>query len=169
MLKKRTVFVIGAGASAEFGLPVGSQLQQHIAELVNMKFEDFGYQQKSGDAKLFESLKREHRSEINAYIEAGRHIHDAVGLSHSIDNFMDSHQSNSRVVEVGKLGIARAITKAERQSKLFVDPSNSHSDLGFEALRDEEFLRKSVIHRLQLRPMCRALLFSGAHKNVQAR
>lgn len=136
MLKTRTVFIIGAGASAEFGLPVGSELQRHIANLVNIKFGDSGYRQKSGDERLFEALKRAHSAQVNSFLEAGWHIHDAVGLSHSIDNFMDSHHANSRIVAVGKLGIVRAITKAERQSKLFIDPSNTYSDLHFDTVRD---------------------------------
>ena len=136
MLKQRTVFVVGAGASAEFGLPVGSKLQREIAGLVNIKFEDFGSRRTSGDERVFDALNREHRQDVNAYLEAGWHIHKAVGLSHSIDNFIDSHRSNARVVVVGKIGIVRAITRAERQSKLFIDPSNTYNDLDFDSVRD---------------------------------
>jgi hypothetical protein len=66
---------------------------------------------------------------------------DAEGLSEmprrrlsSIDNFIDAHRDDERVKLCGKLGIALAILKAERHSKLFLNQyhrdSLNHHGLG---------------------------------------
>lgn len=57
MLSRPTVFVIGAGASFELGLPLGDTLKNRIADLLNITFPD-GYQQKTGDYQITEILRR---------------------------------------------------------------------------------------------------------------
>ena len=56
MLRQKTLFVIGAGASKEVRLPIGSELAEQIAKRLTFKF-DFG-QLKSGDHVLFNGLRR---------------------------------------------------------------------------------------------------------------
>jgi NAD-dependent SIR2 family protein deacetylase len=46
MFRSKTLFVVGAGASSEAGLPTGYELKNKIAELLNFHFEHF--EQQSG-------------------------------------------------------------------------------------------------------------------------
>ena len=42
MFQSKTVFVLGAGASHELGLPLGSGLAKIISRKLNLRFEDTG-------------------------------------------------------------------------------------------------------------------------------
>ena len=55
MFRAKTVLVIGAGASAEVGLPMGPQLLQQIVQLTNMTF-DYN-QLRTGDHVILDALK----------------------------------------------------------------------------------------------------------------
>ncbi|MBN8844558.1 MAG: hypothetical protein J0H88_15065, partial [Sphingomonadales bacterium] len=54
----------------------------------------------------------------NKFFASGREIADAMQLALSIDTFLESHCENREYVQLGKLGIARAISMAEAESKL---------------------------------------------------
>jgi hypothetical protein len=56
LLKKNTVFVIGAGASKEFDLPVGTELAIAISDKLNIRFDDFQQKLVSGDLELFRNV-----------------------------------------------------------------------------------------------------------------
>lgn len=126
MFRRPTTFVIGAGASAELGLPVGSALREIISELVNIRFED-GCSQTTGDHEICEALRFAARegpdpsNDINTYLRAAWQMAQAAPLSLSIDNYLEAHQSNSKAVTVGKLAITKAILDAESRSKLAYD------------------------------------------------
>jgi len=123
MLKRNTVFVVGAGASKEFGLPAGNELAIRISEKLNVLFNEFGTNIISGDKELFYGVTRSHGQELSQYQKAAWLIRDGIILAHSIDDFLDVHQLNQRVVEYGKAAIAKCILEAERNSKLFFDRS----------------------------------------------
>jgi hypothetical protein len=57
MLRHNTVFVVGAGASKEFGLPVGSELAAEISKKLDINFDRFGREVLSGDGELFEDMR----------------------------------------------------------------------------------------------------------------
>lgn len=125
MFRAKTVFVLGAGASAEVGLPVGDQLLTSICKLLDFRF-DFG-QRKSGDYVVLEALKkllntemnsRESVDELNAHIHKGRQIIASSKQAISIDNIVDA--LNDKETElVAKLAIVRAIHIAEKSSEFF--------------------------------------------------
>lgn len=128
MTKYKFTFVLGAGASQEVGLPVGTTLRDQIASLLNITF-DFG-RQKTGDSLVMAAIREctqlpgAKEQDANAYVHACRRIRDALPQSISIDNLIDTHRGNGLIEICGKLGIARAILRAERQSSLYFDPSN---------------------------------------------
>ncbi|MDB2439381.1 hypothetical protein N9W89_11750 [Hellea sp.] len=62
---------------------------------------------------------------INSYLDVAWKIRDNMPLAPSIDNFLDTHSHNKRLVEFGKLAITNSIMKAEQKSLLFVDWRNS--------------------------------------------
>jgi len=121
MFKEKTVFVVGAGASAEVDMPVGSQLADAISEAMYFEFE-FGRLSRGDDFTL--SAWRQHFNEIdivNEHLAAARKIHDGLFLANSIDNYLHTHQDDPRVQFCGKFAIARTILAAERNSRLYVD------------------------------------------------
>ena len=126
MNKYKFTFVLGAGASQEVGLPVGTTLRDQIASLLNITF-DLG-RQKTGDPVVMAAIRERTQlpdaieRDANAYVHACRKIRDALPQSISIDNLIDTHRGNSLIEICGKLGIARAILRAERQSSLYFDP-----------------------------------------------
>lgn len=139
-MKRKTVFVLGAGASAEFGLPVGSELQETISSLLDIRFKD-GMHKISGDNDILGVCRQLSDGDVNPYLHAGWLVRDGIKLSDSIDNFMDKHAQNERVQILGKLAIAKAICIAERESKLYVDTNNSYNKLDLSKLEDTWLLK----------------------------
>jgi hypothetical protein len=125
MLNQKTVFVLGAGASVEVGLPTGPELTQRIAAMLDFRWEL--NQRVHGDELIAEALQ--HRSsarsegqwDITNEVNAARRIAGAMAEALSIDNYMEAHSHDSNVMLVGKLAIARAISLAERKSALWLD------------------------------------------------
>ena len=55
MFRSRTLFVVGAGASYEVGLPTGAQLKRTIGQKLAMQFDRNG--RVSGHGEVIEALK----------------------------------------------------------------------------------------------------------------
>jgi hypothetical protein len=113
MFNKTTIFIIGAGASAECGLPTGSQLKQDIAEGLYFYFEE-GRLSK-GDEALFRTL-REHNPRLSAINT--RPLAAAIPTFESIDEALHWWGNNPELVELGKIAIAHYLIAAERKSSL---------------------------------------------------
>lgn len=141
MFNKKTLIVLGAGASNEAGLPTGYELKKNIANLLDFYFE-WGSELKKGDYLIVDALRRAVRSkdpnsrDINPYIEAGRKIKDALPQAISIDNYIDSHQGDDRLELCGKLAIVRSILEAEKKSKIYVDKFGKKNKLDFQATEE---------------------------------
>jgi len=123
MFGSKTVFVLGAGASSEAGLPTGAGLIPILRNKLNFKHE-MGVRQIGGDPSLFEALRRNAvftSQDVNLYSEAGRKIYSGLPLANSIDDFLDMHRDDKFIQACGKLAIVQSILEAERSSKLFFD------------------------------------------------
>ena len=142
MFKRRTTFIVGAGASQEVGLPVGSELAKIISKKLDIRFDDFGTRHiGDGDIYLFEHFRRAFPREANQYQKAGWLIRDGLHLTKSIDDFLDIHSKDVRVNRIGKAAIAKAILEAEKASRLFVDNSTIDQRLNMEKLGDTWFVK----------------------------
>lgn len=135
---KFITFVLGAGASFEVGMPTGYDLKEKIASRLAFAVDDFG-RLAGGDDRLREAVFRLSQGQgaevtSGAYLSAANLISAGMPQAPSIDNFIDSHRSNSQVAEVGKLAIASEILRSERASKLFVSPTNIYNKLKFEGV-----------------------------------
>jgi hypothetical protein len=132
MFESKTVFVVGAGASEEAGLPIGSKLTTDIASLLNIHVDYVG-NLSNGDYEIYQALK--HILSKNddwlgsKFLRSAREIADAMALAQSIDTFLQSHQSNREFVLLGKLGIVSAIAQAEKRSKLAVKQPGQPIDI----------------------------------------
>lgn len=134
MKNKKLTLIVGAGASKEFGLPVGSELKQRIASLLDIRF-DYN-QQKSGDHQIRAALEAavrqpDGRRDINPHLHAAWRIRDAMPQAISIDNFIDNHQGDEKIELCGKLAIVKSILDAERSSNIYVDPRNPGDGINY--------------------------------------
>lgn len=122
MLSRETVFIIGAGASFELGLPLGETLKTEIAGLLDIQFAG-GFKQTNGDYQIANALRsmadEKAGTSFNDLLEKCWLLRDALPGSISIDNLIDAHRNDPEIAEIGKLGITKAILAAERKSKLY--------------------------------------------------
>lgn len=120
----QTVFILGAGASAEVNLPVGDGLTGRIANLLNIRFSESGVRE-DGDERIIEALLHHAGGRFpkpDVYRMAAQRIRSAMPLAASIDNFLDAHREDKHIELCGKLAIVRAILAAEHESKLYTSP-----------------------------------------------
>jgi hypothetical protein len=139
MFNKKTVVVIGAGASKEAGLPTGTELKATIATLLDIQLES-GHRVRRGDALIFEALIARASSDpalkakVGSLLAAARQISEAMPYAISIDNFLDAHRENEKIELCGKLAIVRSILDAERKSPLYVDTRQSNAVMDADSL-----------------------------------
>lgn len=132
MKSKPTVLVLGAGSSKKFGLPLGDELREYIAKDLNIRFDDFSRRLKNGSATIVEALRLLVRKEdggsgdINHHRAAAVQISGAMGLSSSIDEYIERHRNDTFRADCAKLAIAKAIVEAERGSTLYTDPNRNN-------------------------------------------
>lgn len=142
-MSKKTVYIVGAGASYEANLPTGNELKDRIAELLDMRFEFNS--QKSGDYEIQRAL-RQYTSEdrtlktLNSYLHECKHISANMPLAMSIDNFIDTERENDKLALCGKLAIIKSILEAERNSSLYIDKYGSERTLNFSSLENTWYL-----------------------------
>ena len=138
MQQKKTVFVVGAGASQEVDLPTSTALKTTIENILDIRFHLT--EQINGDFVIADALKSCFR-DINPHLRACWKIREALPLAMSIDNFIDSHRGDERIELCGKLAIVRSILHAERSSKLSLNRPNTYKDdkLNFGPLKDTWF------------------------------
>lgn len=134
---KSLVLIVGAGASKEVNLPVGSELISQISTSLNIRF-NHGVKAKSGADDIYEAylllaqqakLSPAHTSNINPYLHASRRISEGVQAAISIDNFIHSHRTDETIALCGKLAIASCILKAESNSALRVNSNNIYNTI----------------------------------------
>ncbi len=127
----KTIIIVGAGASAELGLPVGSVLKQQISNRL-MRAQDNTpvrdpvlYQ--AAHSFLYQGVLRHQK-----LFRAANLISEALPLATSIDNFLDAHRDDQDIQLMGKLAIVRSILEAEQNSPLHRE--NGRPAIDFEKL-----------------------------------
>jgi len=120
MFNRKIVIVAGAGASHEYGLPLGSELKAEISKDLHFSFEHVK-KIKSGSADLISVILRHDQSRINEYLSAGRTVAKAIPMFSSIDEALHFLSESPDSVFIGKLAIAHRIILAERRSVLRID------------------------------------------------
>lgn len=142
MFNKKTVIVVGAGASCEASLPTGNELKTQITHLLNIRVDELGRGPVGGDRLISQALKLhlQHSNgqfdKIDPYVIAAQTIRNAMPMAISIDNFIDAHNGNEIIELCGKLAIVRAILQAEKNSLLYVDINQLNERVKYERLSD---------------------------------
>jgi hypothetical protein len=117
----KTLFVIGAGASAEIGMPTGHELKKNICDILSLR-EQRSINKISTTSLFhlaFQTLTKYDMDEKEKYIKAAEIISEGLMAEISIDNFIDKHRDNPYIVKTGKMAIVLAILKSERSSRIF--------------------------------------------------
>lgn len=145
MFRTPTTLVVGAGASLEYGLPLGSALTAAIADLVDIRFVDWGRDLAKGDQDFVDALRQISNNQgkggnVNDFIPVCRAMANAMPLAQSIDNYLDAHQHDAIAVKIGKIAIVQAILKAESSSTLNFDFRTDES-FDMQAVRDTWLVR----------------------------
>ena len=140
MFKRRTLFVIGAGASHEAELPVGAKLAESIAERLVLRDDSTG-QTRPAEPDLYSQLRRAHPQAGNELVAAYKKIREGVILSNSIDDFLHVHRNDPHIVEVGKAAIVNAIVAAEAGSRPYVDHSNMYNVPDYKKVADTWYVK----------------------------
>lgn len=129
-MSKNTVYIVGAGASCEVGLPTGDALKKIISMTLsvqtNICMEDYITDKEISNALEYLTFKEKDRvSEFQAYKDECRKISQNMSLAISIDNYIDTHRGNKKLELCGKLSIVKSILNAERGSKLYFEDSTA--------------------------------------------
>lgn len=116
MFKSKTLFIVGAGASEEATLPIGTKLAEEIAGQLNFRIR--GGQLIGGNAEILAAAAKALHcvGDDTLAISAGRAVSNGMTLAPSIDTFLQTHRDKPDYILLGKLGIAEAILRAERNS-----------------------------------------------------
>ena len=119
MFRKQTLFILGAGASAEVDLPVGDELARRISAMLDVHAG--GTHNNVGETLLAELYNR-HPLPNKGYHRAAVAISDGVRLTRSIDDFLDRHSHDPLIQLVGRTAIVKSILDAESKSAFSLHP-----------------------------------------------
>ena len=111
----KTLFIVGAGASSEFGLPLGSALAGEIRG----RLQDELRNGISSPRLLMDGAIAS--GTTGDWGQAAKELAGGLISARSIDRLLDSRSSNPLVVELGKFSIAQVIAERERNSHLSED------------------------------------------------
>jgi hypothetical protein len=114
MLKQRTLFIIGAGASRELDFPTGDELLFHISQ--KLVFEIDSLDNIQSDQRFWLAVKRlcsERNANIKDYFAATAEMRTGLNLAQSIDNYVHTHSDKPIFLDLAKLSIALFILAAE--------------------------------------------------------
>src|SRR4051812_210092 len=100
MFNRKTLFIIGAGAGYDIGVPVGRQLAEDIANRTRVSLDHGWLGGGTNDQKLALSFFERSDPKVNQYFSAFRLIHNGVLLANSIDDFLNIHEGSAEVVTV---------------------------------------------------------------------
>lgn len=130
MTLRKSVFVIGAGASCEVDFPSGEVLAKQISEMtrvvfnhhdgteapVNRAFRDAAY-------RVFSRLPLNPNAH-SLLRDRMLKLSDGIHFAYSIDNYLALHEGDKELVLLGKLAIAFLISECEQKSSLYSDTKN---------------------------------------------
>lgn len=148
MFRERTVFVVGAGASRELGLPLGSELlqkiQQNLIDIVERKISD------ALDYDIIHDLYPYGSPTLE---QVGIRFANGLSQAASIDNYLYSHAHDAELVAFGKRLICKQLLRAEAESCL--------------AIHDGDFADRTKVSASWLSRMFQILVSKINNDNLQ--
>jgi hypothetical protein len=135
MFRRKTLFIVGAGASEEFGLPLSTLLARQITNKMDIRFERGSKFIGSGDRRLYDQLVRL-KGSASEWQSAAMRIRDGLPFAQSIDDFLDQRRTDSWINLYGKSAICQTILEAERESKLYFNTMKGDDPFNAGAIAD---------------------------------
>ena len=124
MIRTKTTFILGAGASAELHMPGPVEVLERIAQALD--FSRTGANQLTRDTAailrhITKLAERMNRTE-DALYRAGQRIHQAAKIGRTIEQVIEQNNDDPLVEAFGKLAIAVFTLQAESRSSLRATP-----------------------------------------------
>jgi hypothetical protein len=141
MFRHRTLFILGAGASNEIGMPTGVNLATLISSKMDIVFSDDGQQVGDGDREIFRQVCSGIPVSSQDCQRAAWLIRDGVQLSNSIDDFLDIHSENKIANRLGKSAIVKTVLEAEAGSWLNFKGRFDRPALDFSRIADTWYVK----------------------------
>ena len=128
MFHPNTLFVVGAGASKEVGLPLGGLLVDSISQALHFELSTIGFAVGSGNSTIYNAITEKYFQINRANIfKSCREMSIALKHATSIDAYLDDFRDDDILVTCGKIAIAHIIAHAELSSSMAVDFSNIYN------------------------------------------
>ncbi len=119
--------MIGAGSGFDINMPLGTKLAENISKLTAVKNGAYGMPEPCDqkfilicfDTMLIITMTWKDPDAIEKYYKISSDISLGINLAKSIDDFVNTHQQNKKLVAVAKIAIAECILNAERNCLLY--------------------------------------------------
>jgi hypothetical protein len=121
MFKPNTVLIVGAGASAEVGLPIGTGLVDYIAGLVSIERNELTGALPQHKPFVRALMNHAGPEKLPQYLRAAGQMIKGMRSAQSIDRYIDRETHDDFIRILGKAAIIEAIAFKERKSKLYGD------------------------------------------------
>lgn len=123
----KTVFVLGAGSSADFKLPTGLGLAAKISQAVAFDFDEMS-RPVGGEHLIWRALKAGFPERSRDLFRSAHKVARGLPLARSIDDLLYNHGDDELAVTVGKAGIVWEILKAEKNSPIVALNAHEQAD-----------------------------------------
>ena len=105
MFKPNTVLIVGAGASAEVGLPIGTGLVDYIAGLVTIERNEVTGTLPQHKPFVRDLMNYAGQEKVPQYLRAARKMINGMRSAESIDRYMDREADDDFIRTLGKAAI----------------------------------------------------------------
>ncbi len=126
MTSRKSVFVIGAGASCELNFPSGEALVDQISKMARVVFNPNDGIETPLHQNFYSVAYRVLANRFSGRVQSGLlrdrmlKLSEGVVLSYSIDDYLARHEDDKELILLGKLAIAYLIAECEQKSSLYV-------------------------------------------------
>jgi hypothetical protein len=119
MIRKQTLFVIGAGASCELNLPLGPTLKENIVQaLASMSEESLQKSRLRRALAMHVSQRDGDLRGLNDLVNKAAMVARQLPGASSIDSYVENKSDDKDVAVLAKLAIAEVLHEAECKSKV---------------------------------------------------
>lgn len=130
MFRQNTVFIIGAGASAEAGLPLGSALAKRVSNALRFDPEAIRAEVGSGNPEIYRAiLNFAGPANSRGMLKKCRELSFSLAHADSIDACLNDFRTDEDLMYCGKVAIAYEIARAEQNSLLSVRNNNIYNTI----------------------------------------
>lgn len=129
---RRTTFIVGAGASTEFGLGAGAALATAIRTLLRTKASV--PESWVGNGPFEDAIRALSASDADI-VSASDTLRRGIHFSNSIDDFLHDNRDNELVVRLGKLAIAHCMLQQEASAPALQQLASDNIEVRSSAFR----------------------------------